>query len=45
MDFKNTEKKLAKDEDVLRLYKELVPKYALIRSLIKTRLDSGIILK
>jgi predicted transcriptional regulator len=42
INFKDTKKKLAKDKEVLKIYQKLEPKYALIRSLIKARIDSGL---
>jgi transcriptional regulator with XRE-family HTH domain len=42
VDFKDTEKKLKRDRKVVAHYNELKLKYAIIRAMIKARLDSGL---
>ncbi len=44
IDFKDTEKKLARDKEVIKNYYDLKPKFKddLIKSLIKARIDSGL---
>ncbi|KKB96859.1 helix-turn-helix protein [Candidatus Arcanobacter lacustris] len=40
--FNDTAKKLSEDKEVLDSYREQEPKYALIRSLIRARINSGL---
>ncbi len=41
INFKDTEKKLKHDHEVMVHYKELEPKYTIVRAMIKARIDSG----
>jgi transcriptional regulator with XRE-family HTH domain len=40
--FEDTEKKLQEDSEVMAYYKMLEPKYFIVRSMIKARIDSGL---
>jgi ribosome-binding protein aMBF1 (putative translation factor) len=42
VNFKETEKKLKRDRKVMESYKDLKPKYSIIRAMIKARLASGL---
>jgi DNA-binding XRE family transcriptional regulator len=42
INFNDTEKKLECDPKVMAYYKELEPKYSIIRSMVKARIDSGL---
>ena len=42
INFNDTAKKLSEDQKVLDSYRELEPKYSLIKSLIRARINSGL---
>ena len=42
INFKDTEKKLRQDPKVMAHHQELEPKYAIIRAMIKARVESGL---